>query len=146
MRIVIQKVLRAHVTIDEKVVGAIEQGLLLFLGVHKEDKAMDLDEFVEKLIYLRIFEDEKGKMNRSLQETNGSILCVSQFTLYGDITKGRRPSFGDAAPPLVAKPLYDYFVESLKNKIGNDRVKTGKFGAHMKVHLVNDGPVTFIFE
>lgn len=146
MRMVIQKVTKAHVEVDGKTVGKIGQGLLVLVGFHKDDSNMDLDEFAEKLIYLRIFEDESSKMNLSLKDVDGSILVVSQFTLQADTGKGRRPSFQNAAKPDVAKPLYNTFVESLKQKIGEEKVATGQFGSHMEVHLTNDGPTTLIFD
>ncbi|MCH9614252.1 MAG: D-aminoacyl-tRNA deacylase [Chlamydiia bacterium] len=146
MRMVIQKVTKAQVDVDGQTVGKIGKGLLVLVGFHKDDNDMDLDEFAEKLIYLRIFEDENSKMNLSLKDVDGSVLVVSQFTLQADTSKGRRPSFTKAAKPEVAKPLYNTLVESLKQKIGKEKVATGEFGSHMEVHLTNDGPTTLLFD
>lgn len=143
---VIQKVTKAQVDVDGQTVGKIGKGLLVLVGFHKDDNDMDLDEFAEKLIYLRIFEDENSKMNLSLKDVDGSVLVVSQFTLQADTSKGRRPSFTKAAKPEVAKPLYNTLVESLKQKIGKEKVATGEFGSHMEVHLTNDGPTTLLFD
>ena len=144
MRAVVQKVSSSKVTVDEEVVGQINQGLLVLLGVTHDDTSKDVDYMVDKVTNLRIFEDEDGKMNLSLKDVGGEILAVSQFTLYGDARKGRRPSFSDAARPEVANPLYEEFVEKIKNQGIN--VGTGKFGAHMMVDLTNDGPVTILLE
>ncbi len=149
MRLVIQRVSEAHVTVDGEVVGAIGRGLLVLVGVHREDTERDAEYLADKTVHLRIFEDEAGKMNRSLLEVieageDGGVLAVSQFTLYGDVRKGRRPSFGAAAPPERAEPLFEHYVRALRLRV--KRVETGRFGAKMKVHLVNDGPVTLIVE
>ncbi len=144
MKAVIQRVSTASVTVDNTVVGRIGAGILVLLGVEKGDNEAAADWLAEKIVALRIFEDEQGKMNRSLLETGGSLLVVSQFTLAGNCAKGRRPSFDTAAPPQEGKRLYDYFVEAAK-KLAVP-VETGIFQADMQVALVNDGPVTFILE
>jgi D-tyrosyl-tRNA(Tyr) deacylase len=140
MRIVIQRVKEAQVTVSESTEGSIRTGLLVLLGVSKSDTESDADYLVEKVLGLRIFPDEAGKMNRNVAEAGGALLIVSQFTLYADCRKGRRPSFDLAAPPEQALALYNYFVESARN--GPVPVETGVFQAHMQVRLVNDGPVT----
>ena len=140
MRAVVQKVSSSKVTVDGEVIGKIEKGLMVLLGVTHDDTSKDVDYMVDKVTNLRIFEDENEKMNLSLKDVGGEILAVSQFTLYGDARKGRRPSFSDAARPEVANPLYEEFVEKIKSQGIN--VGTGKFGAHMMVDLTNDGPVT----
>lgn len=144
MRAVVQKVSSSKVTVDEKVVGQINQGLMVLLGVTHGDTSKDVDYMVDKITNLRIFEDAQGKMNLSLKDVNGEVLAVSQFTLYGDARRGRRPSFSEAARPEVANPLYEEFVQKVKNQGIN--VGTGKFGAHMMVDLTNDGPVTILLE
>lgn len=144
MRAVVQKVSSSKVTVDEEIVGQINQGLLVLLGVTHDDTSKDVDYMVDKITNLRIFEDENEKMNLSLKDVNGEVLAVSQFTLYGDARRGRRPSFSDAARPEVANPLYEEFVEKVKSQGIN--VGTGKFGAHMMVDLTNDGPVTILLE
>ena len=144
MRAVVQKVSSSKVTVDEEVVGQINQGLMVLLGVTHGDTSKDVDYMVDKVTTLRIFEDEDGKMNLSLKDVDGEVLAVSQFTLYGDARRGRRPSFSDAARPEVANPLYEEFVEKIKKQGIN--VGTGQFGAHMMVDLTNDGPVTILLE
>lgn len=144
MRAVVQKVTSSKVTVDDEVVGKISSGLLVLLGVTHEDTSKDVDYMVEKITNLRIFEDSEGKMNLSLKDVGGEILAVSQFTLYGDCRRGRRPSFSDAARPEVANPLYEEFVEKVRNQGIN--VETGKFREHMIVDLTNDGPVTMLLE
>ena len=144
MRIVLQRVNQARVEVDGNIVGEIGYGLLIFLGVKAGDAAEDAEYLVEKVLNLRIFPDEHGRMNRSVLDIGGSLLVVSQFTLYGDCRKGRRPSFDHAAPPELAQELYDYFNASLR--VSNLTVQTGIFRADMKVHLVNDGPVTLILD
>ncbi|CCB89831.1 D-aminoacyl-tRNA deacylase [Simkania negevensis] len=146
MRALIQRVKSASVTVDGSVIGQIEQGLLVLFGMQKEDHAGLLPWFVEKLVHLRIFKDDAGKMNRSIQDVDGGILVVSQFTLYGDCRTGRRPSFIQTLSPDQAKPLYDQFVVELRKKMGDAKVQTGEFGAEMQVELINDGPVTFLLE
>ena len=144
MRLVIQRVSEAHVTVNNGATGSIRTGLLVFLGVSRTDTVEDADYLTGKLLGLRIFPDEDGKMNRNVQEAGGSLLIVSQFTLYGDCRKGRRPSFDQAAPPDQAQVLYNYFVESAKR--GPVPVETGVFQAMMQVHIVNDGPVTILID
>ncbi|MCS7255736.1 MAG: D-aminoacyl-tRNA deacylase [Thermomicrobium sp.] len=140
MRVLLQRVSRASVTVDGQVVGAIGPGLLLLVGVRRGDDQATAEWMAQKVANLRIFEDEAGKMNRSVLEVGGSALVVSQFTLYADVRKGRRPSFIEAAPPEEARPLVDAFAAALR-RLGLP-VETGVFGAHMDVELVNDGPVT----
>jgi D-tyrosyl-tRNA(Tyr) deacylase len=144
MRLVIQRVREASVTVNDSTTGSIRTGLLVFLGVSRTDTVEDADYLTEKLLGLRIFPDEDGKMNRNVQEAGGSLLIVSQFTLYGDCRKGRRPSFDQAAPPEQAQDLYNYLVESAKR--GPVPVETGVFQAMMQVHIVNDGPVTILID
>jgi len=144
MRAVVQRVESARVEVDSKVTGEIGGGLLVLLGVAKTDSEKDADFLVEKILNLRIFADDAGKMNRSLIESGGGLLVVSQFTLYGDCRKGRRPSFDAAAPAEQARALYEYFVNVARGK--GIRVETGVFQAHMAVSLVNDGPVTLLVE
>ena len=144
MRLVIQRVSQAKVTVQGKEVGAIGPGLCLFLGVAKGDTEEDSTYLVQKSVELRIFEDDEGKFNRTLLDVGGEILVVSQFTLYGDCTKGRRPSFSHAASPEEAERLYQQFVQKLREK--GPRVASGQFQAKMEVSLVNSGPVTFIID
>jgi len=143
MRVVIQRVREAQVTVASSIVGKIGCGALIFLGITHKDSLKDADFLVKKVVNLRMFEDDAGKMNRSAIEAGGEFLVVSQFTLYGDCLKGRRPSFDEAAKPAQAKELYEYFVEQLRN---HGKVETGEFQAMMEVSLVNDGPVTFIID
>ena len=145
MRSLIQRVSEASVRVDNQVVGAIQQGMLILLGVEANDAEADIDDHVAKLSKLRIFNDDQGKMNLDITQVNGSFLVVSQFTLAGDCRKGNRPSFTTAKPPPEAKELYEIYVERLKVASGCP-VATGVFGAHMDVHLLNDGPVTFLLE
>ncbi len=144
MRLVIQRVKHAHVDVNGQTIGKIGLGMLVLLGVAKDDTKEKALGLVNKLSELRIFEDAQGKMNLSAAEVKGEFLVVSQFTLYGDCAQGRRPSFDKAASPLLAEELYNYFVEQLCLK--NFNVQTGHFRAMMDVHLVNDGPVTFVLE
>ncbi|HET9942582.1 MAG TPA: D-aminoacyl-tRNA deacylase [Terriglobia bacterium] len=144
MKAVIQRVSRARVVIDSLEHSSIQLGILILLGVEKGDTAQDGAALARKIVELRIFEDEAGKMNLSVLDKQGEVLAVSQFTLLGDCRKGRRPSFDDAAPPDQARELYDAFVESLRST--GVRVQTGVFLANMDVELVNQGPVTFILE
>lgn len=140
MRVVIQRVRQASVTVNEITEGTISTGLLIFLGIGKRDTREDADYLLDKLLGLRIFPDENGKMNRNIGEVGGSLLVVSQFTLYADCRRGRRPSFDPAAPPELAQALYDYFVEAARRT--STQVETGVFQASMQVHLINEGPVT----
>ena len=144
MRAVIQRVSEASVTIDEQVVGKIGRGFMILLGIHEEDTQEDADYLIRKIPLLRVFEDAEGKMNQSLQDVVGSVLSVSQFTLYADTKKGNRRSFVKAARPETAIPLYEYFNEGLR-KAGLV-VETGEFGGDMDVALINDGPVTILFD
>ncbi len=144
MRAVIQRVKQSAVTVDNTVISRIDHGLLILLGVAGEDEERDADYLSEKIVHLRIFEDDQGKMNRSLIDVGGEALVVSQFTLLGDCRKGRRPSFIKAAGPEKANALYEYFVEKFRQH--GIQTQTGKFRAMMDVSLVNDGPVTMILE
>ena len=144
MRVVIQRVSEASVTVDQKTVGAIGQGLMVLLGVAQGDTSQEAKALAEKTAGLRIFEDDAGKMNRSVEEIGGSLLVVSQFTLLGDCRKGRRPGFTDAAPPELADQLYEEYVAALRSRGIN--VATGVFRAEMQVALVNDGPVTMLLD
>jgi D-aminoacyl-tRNA deacylase len=144
MKAVIQRVIRASVYVEGKTVGQIETGLLVLLGVAKGDREIDGRFLVEKIRMLRIFSDEEGKMNRSLADIRGSVLLVSQFTLLGRTTNGRRPSFDEAAPSDEAKRLYEQVVAGLRNH--GTSVETGVFAAHMQIELLNDGPVTFVLD
>ncbi|RJP76570.1 MAG: D-tyrosyl-tRNA(Tyr) deacylase [Desulfobacteraceae bacterium] len=144
MKAVIQRVKQSSVTVDGKIVGSIQRGMLILLGVSQEDRESDADYLADKIANLRIFEDAAGKMNLSLLDTGGQALVVSQFTLLGDCRKGRRPSFINAAPPEKANHLYEYFTQKLRDK--GIPVQAGIFRAMMDVSLVNDGPVTLILE
>lgn len=143
MTVILQRVSRASVSVDGKVVGTIDQGLSLLLGVLKGDDATDVRKVVEKIVALRIFADEAGKMNRSLQDVGGAMLVVSQFTLGADITRGRRPSFDGAARPEKARKLYEQFIEQASEYV---EVESGVFGVNMQVETLNDGPVTIIVD
>jgi D-tyrosyl-tRNA(Tyr) deacylase len=145
MRVVLQRVARARVTIDGRVAGEIGRGLLLLVGFTGTDTDEAGAWMADKVLGLRVFPDDEGKMNRSVDEVGGALLVVSQFTLYGDTRKGRRPSFVDAAAPALAIPLYERFVARLR-AAAPGRVETGEFGAMMDVELVNDGPVTLVLE
>ena len=144
MRVVLQRVSQSKVTVDDKITGQIERGLMLLIGIKAEDDAAVLKWMADKIVNLRIFEDDDGKMNRSLLETGGAILAISQFTLLGDTRRGRRPSFITAARPEKGQALYEYFIQYLK-ELGI-HVETGIFGAMMDVALVNAGPVTLIVD
>jgi D-aminoacyl-tRNA deacylase len=144
MRAVVQRVSRARVTVGEEITGEIGRGLLVLLGVGAEDRRTDADYLVEKIIGLRIFEDDDGKMNRSVAEVGGAVLVVSQFTLYGDVRRGKRPSFDAAAPPEQARELYEYLVEKIR--VARLRCETGRFQETMQVDLVNEGPVTVLLD
>ena len=144
MKFLIQRVSKASVEIENKVVGKINKGFLVLIGITHEDTQEKADYLIKKLINLRVFEDENGKMNLNINQVNGELLLVSQFTLYANTKDGNRPSFVDAARPDYANELYEYIIENLKNE--NIIVQTGEFGADMKVSLVNDGPVTILLE
>jgi D-aminoacyl-tRNA deacylase len=144
MKLVLQRVSEASVKVDGRTVGAISTGLVVLVGIAKFDSEADADYLSDKLLGLRIFPDEAGKMNRSIVDAGGSILAISQFTLYGDCRKGRRPSFDAAAPPDLALSIYNYFVDSLRRS--PVPVETGTFQASMEVHLVNQGPVTILID
>ena len=144
MRVVLQRVAHASVTVDEKVIGKIQRGFLLLVGVTHDDAMEDMEYLVRKIVQMRIFEDEEGKLNRSIQDIGGEILSVSQFTLYADTKKGNRPSFSKAAPGDVALEMFEQF-NGLLRKTGIP-VETGQFGADMKVELLNDGPVTILLD
>lgn len=144
MKVVLQRTKEASVTVDNEITGSISHGYMLLVGISHEDTITDVEYCARKVAELRLFEDEEGKMNRSIHEVGGQILSVSQFTLYADTKKGRRPSFTNAARPEHAKPLWDTFNETLKGH--GLHVETGIFGADMDVALINDGPVTIIIE
>ena len=144
MKALIQRVKRASVSISGKLYSSINKGILIFLGVEKEDEKVNAEKLADKILKLRIFEDENEKMNLSVKDVNGELLVVSQFTLCGDCKKGTRPSFDKAASPQDAVDLYEYFIKYLKEQ--NIKIETGKFRAMMDVELVNDGPVTFWLE
>lgn len=144
MRAVVQRVLRSRVTVDGETVGEIGPGFMVLLGVSRDDTEADADYLAEKIAGLRVFDDEQGRVNRSLQDVGGAVLAVSQFTLYGDVRRGRRPGFDRAARPEQAEPLYQRFVAQLKAR--GLQVATGRFQTHMEVELVNDGPVTILVD
>ncbi len=144
MRAVVQRVTEASVTVDGRTVGRMGSGLLVLLGVSKTDNETSADYMVEKLLGLRVFPDAEGKMNLNVREAGGAVLVVSQFTLYGDVRRGKRPSFDDAARPEQAKALYEYFVAKIREQ--SIECSTGEFQAMMKVSLVNDGPVTILID
>ncbi|MEK6200948.1 MAG: D-aminoacyl-tRNA deacylase [Desulfobulbaceae bacterium] len=144
MRAVVQRVRRAAVTVEGEEVGAIGQGLVILLGIHRDDQLTELEWLVDKIVHLRIFADEAGKMNRSLLDTGGAMLIVSQFTLYGDCRKGRRPGYSSAAGPEQAEALYQSFIQAVQKH--GIQTATGRFQATMAVELVNDGPVTLLLD
>lgn len=144
MRAVVQRVTRAKVTVEGESVGEIGNGLVVLVGIAREDTKVEAAYLVDKIANLRIFDDQEGKMNLSVKDVSGGLLIISQFTLYGDVRRGLRPSWSDAAPPEVAEPLYDFFVRQARLAI--DQVATGKFQALMQVELVNDGPVTILLD
>lgn len=145
MKAVLQRVINSSVSIDGKVHGSADKGFMILLGVVKGDTKEDADKLIKKIPYLRVFEDENGKMNLSCLDVGGEILVISQFTLCADCSHGRRPSFTNSASPDEAESLYEYFTEELK-KAGVSKVETGVFGADMKVSLINDGPVTIVLD
>lgn len=144
MKFVIQRVLNASVKADGQIIGAIERGFLVLIGAGKEDTRENADALIKKMIGLRIFEDADGKTNLSLKDVGGSLLLVSQFTLYANCRKGNRPSFTEAGDPQMAEELYEYVISECRKQIS--KVQTGSFGAHMEVSLVNDGPFTILLE
>jgi D-aminoacyl-tRNA deacylase len=144
VRLVVQRVKEARVTVHDEIVGKIGKGLLIFLGVGTEDTEADVDYLAEKVLRLRIFPDSQGKFNLSLEETGGSVLVVSQFTLWGDCRKGRRPSFSNSAAPSVAEPFYELFIEKIRRK--GITTASGRFQEMMEVQLINDGPVTLLLD
>lgn len=144
MRAVIQRVSRGSVTIEDKTTRTIAKGVVVLLGIHPQDTLREIEWMTEKIIHLRIFEDAQGKMNLSLQDIGGQMLIVSQFTLYGDCRKGRRPGYSAAAPPSIAEPLYRQFIDRVKAR--GITVETGTFQASMKVEIINDGPVTLLLD
>ena len=144
MKFILQRVNKSQVEVEEKIVGKIDRGFMVLIGITHNDTKEIADFLVRKLINLRVFEDENGKMNLSLKDVQGSLLLISQFTLYADCTSGNRPSFTNVAKPEFANELYEYIIEECKKQISN--VQTGIFGADMQVSLVNDGPVTIILE
>jgi D-tyrosyl-tRNA(Tyr) deacylase len=145
MRAVLQRVKRASVTVEKNITGAIGEGLLVLLGIEEADTLEDMNWLAGKLVNLRIFDDEQGVMNRSLLETGGGLLLVSQFTLFAATKKGNRPSYSRAAPPAIAIPIYEKMIELLSAELGKP-IQTGVFGADMKVELLNDGPVTIVID
>ena len=145
MRAVLQRVTRARVRVEGETVGQIAEGLLVLLGIAHDDTEEDADYLTEKIVSLRVFEDEAGRMNRSLTDVGGGLLIVSQFTLYGDARSGRRPSWSEAAPPEIAEPLYEYFVDEARSRTVT-HVATGSFRRMMEVELVNSGPVTILLD
>ncbi len=144
MRAVVQRVTRASVTVEDETIGEIKQGFVVLLGVARDDSEADAQYLASKITALRIFDDGEGKMNLSVKEINGGMLVISQFTLYGDVRRGLRPSWVDAAAPGVAEPLYEYFIGQVRGTLSE--VASGRFGAMMQVELVNDGPVTLIVD
>lgn len=144
MRAVVQRVSRAKVTVADELIGEIGKGLVVLVGIGRDDTKVEAAYLVDKIAALRIFDDDDGKMNLSVKDVDGGLLIISQFTLYGDVRRGLRPSWIDAAPPEVAEPLYDFFVRQARAAV--DDVATGKFQAMMQVELVNDGPVTILLD
>lgn len=145
MRAILQRVQRGHVTVDGSIIGEIGPGYVILLGVTHQDGPAEVKKLAEKTVHLRVFEDDQGKMNLSALDTGAEILVISQFTLFADAKKGRRPSFTDAAPPEIAEPLVTQFVVVLRS-LGITKVQAGVFGAQMRVHIENDGPVTIILD
>jgi D-tyrosyl-tRNA(Tyr) deacylase len=144
MRAVVQRVTCAKVTVEQETIGEIENGLVVLLGVARDDSAADAEYLAAKIVSLRIFDDEAGKMNLSVRDSNGGMLVISQFTLYGDVRRGLRPSWFDAAAPEVAKPLYEFFISEVKRLL--TKVASGSFQSMMQVELINDGPVTILLD
>ena len=146
MRAVIQRVSKASIVIDGVPGGRMDSGLVILLGVDRDDDPSDIEWILKKTVELRIFENEDGKMNQSLLTIQGEVMVVSQFTLFGNVKKGNRPSFNRSAQPELAIPLYEQFVGAIQQTIGVEKVHTGKFAAHMEVSIVNDGPVTILLD
>ena len=144
MRAVVQRVTRASVTVEREIIGEIGNGLVVLVGIARDDTKVEAAYLVDKIAALRIFDDDEGKMNLSVKDVSGALLIISQFTLYGDVRRGLRPSWIDAAPPEIAEPLYEFFVRQAKSTV--DEVATGRFQAMMQVELVNDGPVTILLD
>jgi D-tyrosyl-tRNA(Tyr) deacylase len=144
MRAVVQRVTRANVAVDQQIVGEIENGLVVLLGIARDDTQTDAEYLLNKIVALRVFDDDEGKMNRSLKDVGGGLLVVSQFTLYGDVRRGLRPSWSDAAQPEVAEPLYEFFLARAREAVS--LVQAGSFRKMMQVELVNDGPVTILLD
>ena len=144
MKIVVQRVSKANVEVESKIVGEISEGLMLLIGICENDSEADADWLIHKILNLRIFSDEEGKMNKSIKEISGEILCISQFTLLADYKKGHRPSFIKAAKPEIAIPIFEHFLKQIK--LSNLKIESGIFGADMKVSLTNDGPVTIVLD
>ncbi|MBC8029688.1 MAG: D-tyrosyl-tRNA(Tyr) deacylase [Pyrinomonadaceae bacterium] len=144
MRAVVQRVTRAQVTVENQIVGEIERGLVVLLGIARDDSETDADYLAGKIAALRIFDDKEGVMNRSVKDVGGALLVVSQFTLYGDVRRGLRPSWIEAAAPEIAEPLYEYFLTRARESV--ERVEAGSFRSNMQVELVNDGPVTILLD
>lgn len=144
MKVVLQRVKEASVTVDDKIIGKIGKGYLLFIGLGKEDSIKIIDKYIDKIVKLRIFEDSEGKTNLSLNDVGGEVLAVSQFTLYADCKKGNRPNFLMALEPNKAAELFEYCLEALRKQLG--KVESGEFGADMKISLVNDGPFTIVLD
>ncbi|MCR4597959.1 MAG: D-tyrosyl-tRNA(Tyr) deacylase [Acetatifactor sp.] len=146
MKFVIQRVQHASCTVDGEVTGAIEKGFLVLIGVRADDTQEIAQKMLKKMLGLRIFEDAEGKTNLDLNTVGGSVLLISQFTLYADCRKGNRPSFIEAAPPAIAEPMYEFLIEECRKQLGKERVQVGRFGADMKVSLLNDGPFTVVLD
>lgn len=144
MRAVVQRVTRASVTVEGRTIGEIERGLVVLLGVARDDSEADADYLAAKIAALRIFDDEQGTMNRSIKDIGGTLLVISQFTLYGDVRRGLRPSWINAAAPEIAEPLYEFFLKRAREAV--ERVESGSFRSTMQVELVNDGPVTILLD
>jgi D-tyrosyl-tRNA(Tyr) deacylase len=144
MRAVVQRVTRAKVSIENETIGEIKKGLVVLLGVARDDAEADVEYLAAKIVALRVFDDEEGKMNLSVRDVSGGMMVISQFTLYGDVRRGLRPSWIDAAAPEAAKPLYELFIEHVSNSLSE--VASGQFGGTMQVELVNDGPVTILLD
>lgn len=142
MKALIQKVKEASVTVDNQIIGSIKEGFVIFLGVKTDDNEKDVEFLAQKVSRLRIFEDRQEKMNLSLLDVNGEALIISQFTLYADTRNGNRPGFTDAAPPEQANKLYKLFIQTMQQKLGENKIATGKFRAHMDIALINNGPIT----